>query len=196
MVASLCIAMGVGLHLIASDFVIVVLGLPWVPAIPFFEWLAIYGLFSGLVVSVQSFFIAIDRFSLYGGCYIVYSIILIGALTATALSLGVEGVAPVRTLVMAALFCGIYGLMLKHELLNTKHLLDCFWRPVLAALAMMFTVRYIQSVLESGDAIGLAIQILIGAITFLFIQGLCLFVVGRPEGVEKKIQASLLKLRQ
>jgi lipopolysaccharide exporter len=192
-VVSLCLSMGVGLYLIASDFILVVLGSQWAPAIPFFEWLAFYGLFSGLVISVQSFFIAIDRFSLYGLSYLAYLVLLIVALVTTASTIGVDGIAPVRTFCMVGFFCLIYGFLMRHKLLSLSNLMACSWRPVIAVFGMWFCVRVAQAFIEESTVGGLLVQIVLGVCSFLVIQALSWWLAGRPEGVESKVQSAIKK---
>src|SRR5690606_6641505 len=46
--AVVCFSTGVGIMSVAEDFVVTVFGRQWLPAVPFFEWLAIFGVFAGL----------------------------------------------------------------------------------------------------------------------------------------------------
>ena len=182
-----CLAAGLGLFLVAESFVLIILGAQWLPAVPFFEWLALYGVFSAFVISVQSFFVVSDRFHIYCIAYSIYAVGLILALYGASQIWGLNAIAPIRTACAVVLFLSIYAYIVRMGLLSIKDIWACAWRPFGAALAMVLALRWFQSSLDSQTLLTFISQISLGATVWVGVQFLLWYAARRPNGVESEI---------
>ena len=186
-VFSLCLSAGVGLYTIANDFVIIVLGLQWTPAIPFFEWLALYGIFSAFVISVQSFFVVSDRLQMYSYAYFAYTLVLVISLALVAFFADVSAVAPVRTFCMVGLAVLIAYLMQVERFISLRTVFSILHRPAVASFAMYFALRSLQTYQSETSILGLLAQIALGGCVYLSAQLLLWLVERGPDGAERVV---------
>lgn len=189
-----CLAAGIGLYAIADVFVRVVLGDQWIPAIPFFEWLAIYGCFSAIVLCVQPFFVVGNALRIYTFAYLGYLILLAVALALAGTQIGVEAIAPARTLAMLALLGFILSVLVRFRFVSFGFLISASWRPVISSLAMVWALRILQTGLPDGTILSLILQILVGASVFVLAQLACWWLCGRPAGVERIVLDRIRKV--
>ncbi len=192
-VVTVCLALGVGLHFVSTDFVTVVLGAQWLPAIPFFEWLALYGAFSAITISTQSFFVVSEKLKVYATCYVVYMVTLIAALIITAMIIGITGIAPVRTFWMLGLLAVILCSAIATGLTTVRDITRLAWRPLIATAVMSFGLAQVQSGLATHTLMTLVIQILVGAGLYIGSLWLLWAARGRPPGIESSALAFLRK---
>ena len=190
-----CAAAGMGLYAIADIFIRIVLGAQWIPAVPFFEWLAIYGALAAIVVSLQPFFVIGNALRTYSTAYLGYLAILAVTLTIAGLQFGVEAIAPVRTFCMLALLGFILAVVVRLRFLSLSFLLSSSWRPLVSAFVMLFLLRFVQGALPDPSILNLLVQIIIGGSSFVVVQLLCWRISGRPPGVEGLVLDTIQRKR-
>jgi len=181
------LAAGIGLYAIADAFVRVVLGDQWIPAIPFFEWLAIYGGLSAIVLCVQPFFVVGNALRTYTLAYLGYLGVLAVVLALAGTQIGVDAIAPARTFVMLALMGFIFSVLVRFRFTSAGFLFSASWRPVISSVAMVWALRSVQVGLPDGHVSSLVLQVFVGMFVFVSAQLTCWWASGKPSGVERLV---------
>lgn len=189
-----CLAAGIGLYAISDIFVRIVLGDQWIPAVPFFEWLSIYGCFSAIVICVQPFFVIGNALRTYTCGYLAYLALLAIALTTAGTQIGIEAIAPVRTMIMLLLMAFILSALVWFRFLSFGFLLSASWRPVISCVVMVAALRLFQNELPDIDVANLILQIAVGIVVFISTQLACWWVCGRPNGIESLVLERVQKM--
>jgi lipopolysaccharide exporter len=175
-----------GIALVAEDLVYVLLGSQWADAAPFIFWLS---LAAGVSAYSHSVFLILGTLG-----HIRYAalqawwrlIIMIPALAAAAYYAGPEGVAATY-LAGVVLLMPTYFILLKSVLpFSVRRLFSFTWRPVIAALAMAVVIQQLPVDLSGlTPALRLAIEVPLGAATFVASLVLLWAASGRPPGAER-----------
>lgn len=195
-VAIICCSFGVGLALVAEDFVYVVLGDQWGNSVPLMQWLAIFGAVGGLGhVLGGHIFVVMGReklmFLLIGIRLIIFSA---GVAFAGFVWGEIELIAAAATLTTAfyvvILSCCIQLVVNVTPMQVALALL----RPLASSGVMILVLLNIDLAPASGHALSLAADVVLGATVFISSLALFWFVAGRPPGPEKTV-VSLINQR-
>ena len=185
--AMACIALGVGLSVVADDFVAVVLGEKWREAIPLIRLLAFYGIAEGLQVALvgQIFIIAgrerLGMILLCGrACLFAAAVIIGGQID------GVYGVA-YAAVAASAVYLPLGAFAVTWVLdVTMRDQAAALVRPVLAAFAMALVVQALH--LEGFLALlRLLVEVLLGGMTFVATLFAMWWLAGRPRGAEQVV---------
>jgi O-antigen/teichoic acid export membrane protein len=186
-----CIAAGVGIMLVADDLVVSVFGGNWRGAVPFFRWLAIFGVFAALGRPLMPLFYMLKREKLYATLSFAQVVTTFAAVVFAALHFNLVAVAAARTLV-AGCFCVIFAAFATR--IAPLRLIDfagALWRPCLAAAAMSLAVRALQTIPAPFAIVGLFRDAGVGALVFAATAWLSWRACGRPEGAERVILSAV-----
>ncbi len=191
-------SIGGGLAVVAEDLIVVVLGEKWLPAVPIFRWLAVYGAFAGLLWGLQPYFIVRHRERAFALLTAAHAIVLSAALTLTAVWFDLLEIAMVRTAVMALIVIVLFRLLIRAGDVGATEIVQALWRPALASGVMVLAVAHFPAFAGDTRVLGLAAEVALGAVVFGFVLIGLWLVAGRPAGPEATavgLVAGLLRRR-
>jgi len=184
--ALIVVPAGVGLAVVADQFVRVLLGDQWTGSTLVVQLLAIFGISKSSYLAVANTLVAVGRPKTSARlAWASVGILLVGGL-ALAPTLGVTGIA------IARLAGGVVILLIAFAAVQPiigcrlRTLLGCFVRPALSSAAMAAVVSQMPS-LEHGVVADLLGKILIGATTYCVAAFALWHASGRPDGGERLI---------
>jgi O-antigen/teichoic acid export membrane protein len=178
------------------------LGSKWEEATPIVEILAFTGCVAALLSCVSPAYLALGlpRTTTFLLC--ARGVLGIPAMILAARHFGLVGVAWAELCIVLIVLPVTFAIAVRTLRLSVGAVLARAWRPVLAAVAMFAVVRYaIATMVGSGTSLEspllLISAVAIGAGTYaLAVVGLWV-LVGRPEGIERRlIDQGLLYLRR
>jgi lipopolysaccharide exporter len=188
---TVCIAAGVGIMSVAEDFVLTVFGDAWSAAIPFFRWLAIFGIFAALGRPFMPLFYALKRERLYALLCTAQVLVTIPILVIAAYNFTLLDVAAGRTVVAALFFVIFCWAASTISPLNLRDIVAVLWRPTCAGIVMAMAVETFHSQAIPGHILSLIHDTLLGAAVFTLCQAGLWLLAGRPEGPESIILTRL-----
>lgn len=184
-VALFATGVGVGIAVVAHDLTVVVLGPKWLDAVPIIQWLALFGVIRAIYGQSGNVLTALGRVRSLSMLMWLQLLFLIPLAAWAAVAIGIVGVAMVKVSI-ALLFALILFYALTRVLpISAMEIGDCLWRPALAGLAMVLAVTGLHAGPETGSAISLARDVVVGAVTYSVAILLLWHLAGRPRGGEQ-----------
>lgn len=190
-VAMASLPAGLGLSAVADDATLVLLGDKWHDTIPFFEVLALCGIFEGLILAIEPYFLARKYERSFALVNLAQVALLVPAVVLAAEHWGIDALAWVRTAVTALVATGLFAAMIRLGWLRAGDLWAALWRPSLASLAMMAAVKALHDPTISWRLLSLTHDALVGFLVYTALLILLWLAAGRPEGPERTILAML-----
>jgi O-antigen/teichoic acid export membrane protein len=185
------VATGVGMALVASDFVRVALGEKWLAAVPLVRLLAIAGGLYGIMHNGITVLGATGHARLSGLLSASRALLIVPALVAAGLLGGVEAIAATRTLITLAFIPGICVAIARVLPVTLADMVSRAWRPLLAAAAMAAVVPAVQAVAPDIAWLRLFLAMLAGALAYAGTVLLLWHAAGRPAGLEVAVWRQL-----
>lgn len=191
-ISILIFALGAGISAISEDFVMLVLGEKWLEAIPLIQVLAIFGVVAALSSSMELLLLVSGRGKLSTIESWIQLAVLVPVVWFAAHNYGVYEVALGRTLVASAfVFVMIYFLTIATPV-KYFSVIGVIWRPLLASTTMFFVVKWCHQAGLDNIVLRLAIDVTIGAITYISSLVFLWIISGRAPGIEQDIYAKAL----
>jgi len=191
LMGTICFAAGLGIMSVAEDFVLTVFGAEWQAAVPFFRWLAIFGIFAALGRPLMPLFYALKRERLYAILSLCQVAVMVPILVIAAHGLSLVAVAAGRTIVSAIFFVVFCYAAAAISTVRPASILGVLWRPAVAGVIMAVMIATLHNDALPGHILPLIHDIIIGALIFVFCQAGLWILAGRPEGPENLIWARL-----
>lgn len=185
LMGTLCIALGVGMMLVAHDLVVTVFGPQWTGAIPFFRWLAIFGIFAALGRPLMPLFYMRRQERSYALLSLVQVVTTFSLVVFAAHHFALVTVAATRTLAAVGFFVVLCVAATRISPVRLTDFARVLWRPALAALAMILAVRAVQATGDLMPILGLIRDCAAGAAVFGAAQSALWAASGRPPGPER-----------
>ncbi len=160
-------ATGFGMYLIAAPFVRFFLGPQWLDAIPFFEWIALSAVAGGIALGLRPIFLVIGEERRLALIYFGSLVLFLPIFLLVAANFDFEALAQVRIALSAYLLAASLVYPLRSGLISFASLLEASWRPLLASLAMIISVRMVQKFDADWLALELLRDVLVGALSFI-----------------------------
>lgn len=185
MMGTLCLALGVGVALVAQDLVVTVFGAQWTNAVPFFRWLAVFGIFAALGRPLMPLFFMRGRERAYALLTGAQAALTLGATIYAAHAASLQAVAAARTFVgglFFVVFCAAAGRAAPVGLGDFGRVL---WRPAAAAGVMAAVVTLVQAGPPAAPILGLARDCAAGAAAYFTVLFALWGAAGRPPGPER-----------
>ena len=178
------VATGVGMALVAGDFVRVALGPQWVEAVPLVRLLAIAGGLYGIMHNGITVLGATGHARLGGLLSASRTLVLVPVLIAAGLLGGVTAIAAARTLITLAFIPGICVAIARVLPVTLGDMASRIWRPLVAAMVMATVVLAAQAVSPPTPWVRLFLAMGAGGLAYLGAVLALWHAAGRPAGLE------------
>jgi O-antigen/teichoic acid export membrane protein len=182
-----CCAAGFGIMSIAEDFVWTVFGERWTAAVPFFQWLALFGIFVAVARPLMALFYALGRERLYAVLSTLQVAVTIPVLVYAALHYELVAIAAGRTIVAAGFFVVYCAAASAVSGVRLRDFAAVLWRPAVAGVVMTTAIRATHNDALPGHFLPMTQDIAVGILVFGLTQGALWLLAGRPEGSERII---------
>ncbi|MES9871162.1 MAG: lipopolysaccharide biosynthesis protein [Sedimenticola sp.] len=183
----ICASTGFGMMAVASDFTSVVLGSKWMSAVPVIEWLAVFGVVSGIALSLEVVLLAAGHAKLSAVESWLQLIILVPVLYFVASSSGLDDIAMARMLIALLFLPLMIYLVTLISPVRFMDVVSMIWRPAFAGLAMLFLVRWFHMHSITFPVLRLSMDIIVGVVSYFSVLYFLWVVSGRNDGVERII---------
>lgn len=186
-IAIMCFAVGFGLMSIAPQLIPIVLGEKWIPAVDAMRWLALYGTFSSLILTLEMPLWVTGRTRLSAAQMWIELALLVPTAYFATKAYGIEGAAMARLCVSFVTLPLILYFVAKSCAIGASKLYGVLWRPLVAGLGMSLVLGLVP--VESMSPIGLilALKIFIGMIVFPLLLMALWLGRGSPPGFEAEV---------
>jgi len=186
------VATGLGMALVAEDFVRLALGPAWLESVPLVRVLAIAGGLYGVMQNGIPVLGATGHARLSARITASRAAATVLALLAAAAIWGSTwAVALARTVVTAAFVPGIYLALSRVLPVTPRDLLLRAWRPAAAGALMAGVVLSVHAAAPAQPALRLAIDVGAGALAYAGGIALLWLLQGRPDGLEAALLRGL-----
>jgi O-antigen/teichoic acid export membrane protein len=181
------VATGLGMALVAGDFVRVALGEKWIAAIPLVRLLALGGGLYGIMHNGITVLSATGHARLSGFLSASRTLLLVPALIAAGLLGTVETIAATRAVVTLAFIPGICAAVARVLPVTAADMVSRAWRPVVAGAVMAGVVLAVQGISPGNAWVRLFLAAGAGAAAYAGAVLALWYAAGRPEGLEGAI---------
>ena len=178
------VATGLGMALVAEDFVRLALGPAWQQTVPLVRILAIAGGLYGIMQTGFTVLGAVGHARLAAQLTGTRAGLTVLALTLAGLFGSVESIAWERTAVTGLFIPGMFLALTRVLPVTLADLAARGWRPLAAAVPMALLVPAVQAAAPDSAWLRLVLAIAAGALAYLGSLLLCWRLAGRPEGLE------------
>ncbi|MCM8613021.1 lipopolysaccharide biosynthesis protein [Accumulibacter sp.] len=193
-IAALCFSVGFGLMAVAPEFVPLVLGEKWLGAIDAMRWLALYGAFSSLILTLEMPLWVMGRTRLSAAQTWLELALLVPIAFLAAHLKGMEGVAMARVAVSIAVLPVMLHFVSSSCMIRIGRLYGALWRPCLAGLAMYGILAVLAPLVDAPVALLLLLKVLAGAVIFASVLVVLWLVSGRHAGIEEQALRMIVSL--
>jgi lipopolysaccharide exporter len=186
--AIICTSTSVGVALVTDDMADLVLGPKWHDVKPLMPWLALaFGLL-GLSSSVYSAFDTIGRPRISAQLQWTRLAVLALCIFPVAYLTGdLRWIAITRFLVTAAITPTLFMALARALDLQVQDFAATMWRPMAAGLVMALVVLAVNTAINFHGPPRLALDVLVGAVSYLAALIALWLTTGRPQGPESEI---------
>lgn len=192
LVALLIFPVSIGLMLVAEQFVAVLLGSQWGPAVPYVRMFVFFFMMQSLMHYCGTALIALERVRPYALVTIAHGFAFI------ALSLGLSRLHEVtwafsigRAAAAVSLTFAVWWLVRREGLIGARDFVAVVWRPLAAALAMAVVVTRLDT--SFGLAlIDLTARAGVGALVYVAMLLTLWLACGKPESPERIVLRRLV----
>jgi len=183
--ATVCFSVGVGLILVAHEFVAVVLGPQWSDAAPLLIWFAAAGAVNGINNTVYAVFNA-SRLTRHSAIQTWLRVAAYIPALIWAASTGVLVNFAIARFAVSVLLVPTFFMRLSRIIpIKFSHLSSAMWRPMIAAASMAAVVLSIE--FPDGTLhpfFGLILKIAVGGAVYVTTQLALWKIAGSPDGIE------------
>lgn len=196
MMAVLTIASQVGVAIVAPAFIPLVLGMRWTAAVPVAQWLALHTCINVLTGTVAQIMMVRGQMRRLIALTYVQLVAYTTVLLWAAQSGDLTTLAAAKTILTFVLAPLSFAAVAIGSPITATAIGRVLWRPILAAVAMVFTVSLLQRAWPDVAAAALVAQIALGGVTYALALGALWLAAGRPEGAERFALDWLTSLRK
>ena len=185
---ALALPAGVGLALVADDFVALLLGAQWHAAVPFLQVLALYGMFRVVCGQAGNVLLVVGKPQVVAALAWVQFAVLVPALWWAALHYGVSGIVWAKLALGGVMGVGQVLALRALYAVSLRATFAVVWRPVLSVCGMALVlggVMHLQLLAGAPLVLRLASEVLIGASVYCLVLGGMWWLAGRPAGAER-----------
>jgi lipopolysaccharide exporter len=175
---------GVGLALVAEEFVLTILGEKWLGAVPFLQIFAIYGVLRFTYSGAASVLIALGRVKTNSLLTWYEASFMVGLCLLGGYYYELTGIAYGRaaaSIVMAGI---TYLYLIKYIQIQLIDIVMVLWRPVISVVCMALSIQAFHQAFEAVFWVSLICKMLLGAVVYVSVALFLWNTSGRPDGVE------------
>jgi len=185
-VATLAFSIGFGVFSVTPELVPVLLGAKWTEAAGPMRWLALFGSFSALVLTMEMLLWVSGRTRLSAQQAWIELAILVPLMYFAVRQGGIEQAAVARMAVSALMVPIVISLVSRSCEIPQRKFYATLWRPLIAGLVMAAILNSFPSTFIASPALLLVIKVTTGLLLFPTILLCIWFLSGRPLGLETK----------
>lgn len=186
------VPLGLGIGLVADDFVFLVLGEKWLSAAFYIKWLVVYSVLISLIRLMNNQILIVAGFEKRAAfASWLRVIVFVSSIVIAAQQGGVEAVAMVCPFVALALFPVAIGILTKSIPISVLQVISALWRSVVAGLLMGLIVFWLNGVVDAGPALRMFSAVAIGGISYIGTVFFLWRLSGCPIGAEQVIYERL-----
>jgi O-antigen/teichoic acid export membrane protein len=183
---AITLVMGLGIAVVADNFVRVVLGERWLSAIPLIPWLGIFGALYGIVHTIDIFLLATGRERLAALLTVGNAAMLVPVLLVVGSLKDIEMIAAAKAVTALLFVLSLMWAATRRPPLTFGRLWGAIWPPLTAASIMALSVKGLQSAFDAPQPFfGLCRDVAFGAIVYSLATLGIWMLRGRPDGVER-----------
>lgn len=180
--------MGLGMAVVADDFVRVALGPKWLEAIPLMPWLGIFGALYGVAHTLDIFLLATGRERLTALMTTGNAVLTVPALLLGGHVSGIIGIAAAKALMAFAFVLALAIATTRRPPVTLRVLWSALWPTLTTSLTMVAAVKLLQAVSPIDSAVlGLLRDVGAGAIVYIAATAALWNLRGRPDGIEREV---------
>ena len=184
---AISLVMGLGMAVVAEDFVRVVLGPKWLEAIPLMPWLGVFGALYGIVHTLNIFLLATGRERTTGLMTAGNAVLTVPVLLYAGQTGGIIGIAAAKAGVALLFVLALAIVATRRPPISLRVLWSGVWPALAAALTMAAAVKLLQAAQPVGPpALGLLRDVAAGVIVYISATAALWVVRGRPDGIERE----------
>lgn len=195
-IAVLVCSVGFGLMSVAPELVPIILGDKWLSAIATMRWLALYGAFSSLILTLEMPLWITGQTRLSAAQTWLELALLVPVAYFAARANGIEGAAMARLGISALILPIMMVFVARSCSIGLGKLYGAIWRPLTAGLVMAGILSLITQSAVGPLALVLALKILAGIAVFPCVVLLLWLVSGRSDGIEMEAVKAAARWRQ
>jgi O-antigen/teichoic acid export membrane protein len=190
LIAMFAVPAGLGIAAVAEPIVKVFLGSQWLEAIPLIQVLAIFGAVTALRMNIGSVFLALGTPRHTTLLDVLYLLILIPLVIFMTNANGAAGAAEAYLITALIAFPVTHWVLFSKTGMSLSRYVAAIWRPVIASIAMYFTVSCYLAVIPPGDNLvwsvfRLTTSVSLGAILYFLLVYSFWLLAGQPAGFER-----------
>lgn len=186
--AIICLATGVGVAMVADDMVRVVLGPKWVDATPLVIWMALNASTAALLSGTGTLLDVLGKPGLSAQIqwsrFVIFSAIIF---VVAWLTHSVMAVVETRLVVSALFIPSVIWAVRKATDVPVSDYVAAMWRPVVAAAGMAAVIWAVHDMMPVWPAVRLAVDVAVGALSYIGILLALWELSGRPRAAEQDI---------
>ena len=182
------IPLGLGIGLIADDFVFVFFGENWMPAASFIKWLAVYAVLVSLIRMMNGqVLIASGHEKIAAITSWLRTVVFVTTVAIAGKYTGVEGVAKACPFVALALFPVAIYILTTSLPISVLDIVKSLWRSTVSGLIMSLVVIWFNESVDLMPLIRAILATLLGGLTFVVSTYSLWLLSGSPKGAELTI---------
>jgi lipopolysaccharide exporter len=187
--------MGLGMAVVAEDFVRVVLGVKWLEAVPLIPWLGVFGALYGVAHTLDVFLLATGRQRVLALITVGNALFMLPVLMLGGQVGGIVGIAAAKA-AMALVYVLAFAITTTRRPPVTLRLLwSAVWPTLTAATTMAIAVKCLQAIWPvESPVVGLLRDVAAGAIVYAAATAALWVLRGRPDGIEREAYRRVRRL--
>jgi lipopolysaccharide exporter len=187
--------MGLGMAVVAEDFVRVVLGAKWLEAVPLIPWLGVFGALYGVAHTLDVFLLATGRQRVLALITAANALLMVPALILGGHVGGIVGIAVAKAAMAFVYVLGFAIATTRRPPATAQLLWSAIWPTLTAATTMAVAVKCLQAMWPvESPLVGLLRDVAAGAVVYAVATAALWLLRGRPDGIEREVYRRLRRL--
>jgi O-antigen/teichoic acid export membrane protein len=192
---AISLVMGLGMAVVAEDFVRVTLGVKWLEAVPLMPWLGVFGALYGVAHTLDIFMLATGRERLTALMTAGNALLTIPMLLVAGRAHGIIGIAASKAALALVFVLALACAATRRPPVTLRTLWSALWPSLTAALTMAAAVKGLQGAFPVASAVvGLLRDVGVGAIVYIAATAALWWLRGRPDGIEREVLRRVRRL--
>ncbi|HKJ74419.1 MAG TPA: oligosaccharide flippase family protein [Alphaproteobacteria bacterium] len=174
-----------GFLMVSREFLIIVLGRPWLPALPIIKAAVIAATMEMMILVVQRVLIRADRIRTIGIITGLQMVVLLAAIYPIYSAFGLAAVIYGKAILSAVVLVIMAVILGRQAGISARSYFGAIIRPVLAAAAMVAVLQYVGGAEQWNVLAALLLKVGIGGTVYAGVILALWLMAGRPDGAER-----------